>query len=71
LRGDAEVDTLDRTVRRDVHAMLAEQGEVDTALHLFRISRELERAGDHVSNMAEDVVFLATGEIVRHQGAAG
>jgi phosphate transport system protein len=69
--GDADVDTLDRTVRRDVHDMLEDRGEVDTALHLFRIARELERAGDHVSNMAEDVVFLATGEIVRHQGAAG
>jgi len=66
LLGDAAVDALDRTVRRDVHAMLAHDGEVDTALHLFRISRELERAGDHVANMAEDVIFLATGEIVRH-----
>lgn len=69
MRRDAEVDTLDRTVRQDVHDMLEEHGEVDTALHLFRISRELERAGDHVSNMAEDVVFLATGAIVRHQPA--
>lgn len=68
---DAAVDALDRAVRRGVHEMLEQEGEVDTPLHLFRISRELERAGDHVANMAEDVIFLATGEIVRHQGAPG
>ena len=58
-------------MRRDVHDMLVKQGEVDTALHLFRISRELERAGDHVANMAEDVIFLVTGEIVRHAASTG
>jgi phosphate transport system protein len=58
-------------VRKDVHDMLVKDGEVDTALHLFRISRELERVGDHVANMAEDVIFLVTGEIVRHAGATG
>ncbi len=67
-RDDAAVDALDRAVRQDVHEMLEKQGEVGTALHLFRISRELERVGDHLSNMAEDVIFLATGEIVRHAG---
>ena len=71
VKRDSEVDALDRTVRKDVHDMLEKDGEVDTALHLFRISRELERAGDHVTNMAEDVIFLATGEIVRHAGTAG
>jgi phosphate transport system protein len=71
VKGDDEVDALDRTVRKDVHDMLVKDGEVDTALHLFRISRELERVGDHVTNMAEDVIFLATGEIVRHASSAG
>jgi phosphate transport system protein len=66
VKGDEAVDALDKTVRRDVHDMLVRDGEVDTALHLFRISRELERVGDHVANMAEDVIFLVTGEIVRH-----
>jgi phosphate transport system protein len=71
LLGDAAIDALDRTVRHDVHEMLERQGEVGTALHLFRISRELERVGDHLANMAEDVIFLTTGEIVRHASASG
>ena len=70
-RNDAAVDALDRAVRKDVHEILEKQGEISTALHVFRISRELERVGDHISNMAEDVIFLATGEIVRHAGASG
>ncbi|HEX5012012.1 MAG TPA: PhoU domain-containing protein [Planctomycetota bacterium] len=71
VRRDDEVDELDETVRREVHDMLVRDGEVDTALHLFRISREIERAGDHVANMAEDVIFLVTGEIVRHAASTG
>ena len=70
LRRDADVDALDRSVRHDVHATLCDHGEVSTALHVFRISRELERVGDHIGNMAEDVIYLVTGEIVRHGGPA-
>jgi len=67
---DAEVDRLDRTVRQDVHAMLSDDGEVSSALDVFRISRELERVGDHLANIAEETIYLITGEIVRHHGGA-
>ena len=70
LRRDADVDALDRRVRQDVHATLSDHGEVSSALHVFRISRELERVGDHIGNMAEDVIYLVTGEIVRHSAVA-
>jgi phosphate transport system protein len=66
--GDAEVDRLDRTVRREVHDMLCADGEVSSALDSFRISRELERVGDHLSNIAEETIYLITGDIVRHGG---
>ncbi len=68
--GDAEVDRLDRVVRHEVHDMLAADGEVSCALDAFRISRELERVGDHVTNIAEETIYLITGEIVRHHGGA-
>jgi phosphate transport system protein len=35
-------------------------------LLMYRIGRELERVGDLVAAMAEDVVFLNTGQIIRH-----
>ncbi len=69
VRGDADVDRLDRTVRRDVHDMLVSHGEVSSALDVFRVSRELERVGDHLANIAEETIYLITGEIVRHRAA--
>ncbi|MHC4846705.1 MAG: PhoU domain-containing protein, partial [Planctomycetota bacterium] len=66
LEGDASVDLLDRTVRREVHDMLDQHGEVASALGSYRISREFERVGDRLANMAEDTIYLITGEIVRH-----
>lgn len=36
-------------------------------LDLLAIAKNLERIADHATNIAEDVIFLSTGEIVRHQ----
>ena len=71
VRGDVAVDALDRTVRHEVHDLLARDGEVSSALHVYRISRELERVGDHLANMAEDTIYMITGEIVRHHAMTG
>lgn len=38
-----------------------------TGLLLYRVGRELERVGDLMTNIAEDIVYLATGEIIRHE----
>jgi phosphate transport system protein len=38
-------------------------------LDLIFIARHLERAGDHVKNIAEDVVFAIAAEDIRHMGA--
>ena len=37
------------------------------ALELISVSKNLERIADHATNIAEDVVYLVEGEIVRHQ----
>lgn len=44
-------------------------GALNVTLTLIRLARNLERIGDLCCNIAEDVVFLRTGEIVRHGGA--
>ena len=36
-------------------------------LLLYRCGRELERVGDLMVNIAEDVVYLVTGSIIRHE----
>jgi phosphate uptake regulator len=38
-------------------------------LDLIFIARHLERAGDHVKNIAEDVVYAIAAEDIRHMGA--
>ena len=35
-------------------------------LDVLSIAKNLERIADHATNIAEDVIFLSTGEIVRH-----
>jgi len=67
LASDDEVDAETQLVFNKVIEMISE-GESDPA-HVVRIllvSRHLERIADHTTNIAEDVIFLVEGEIVRH-----
>lgn len=40
--------------------------DVGQRLMLLSVCRQLERIGDHASNIAEDVVYLLSGDIIRH-----
>ena len=42
--------------------------QVDAAFRLASVARYLERMADHATNIAEDVVYLMEGEVIRHQG---
>ena len=39
---------------------------VEPGLHVFSISRHIERIADCATNIAEDVIYLVEGEIARH-----
>jgi phosphate transport system protein len=43
---------------------------IDVGLSLFSATRHLERIADHATNIAEEVIYLAGGKIVRHCPAA-
>ncbi len=43
---------------------------VEPGLNLFSCSRQLERIADHATNIAEDVVYLVGGAIIRHHPEA-
>ena len=47
--------------------MMADPGTIQRALSLILISRNLERVGDHATNIAEEVIYLVEGREVRHQ----
>jgi len=67
IKRDATVDQLNREVIAEIKGMMSQQRElVDSALHCFSAARHLERIGDHAENIAEDVIYLVRGEIVRH-----
>ncbi len=44
----------------------ATPGGLTNGLLIYRAGRELERVGDLMSNIAEEVIYLATGDIIRH-----
>jgi phosphate transport system protein len=67
LLSDAEVDALRDAVHMELlETMQRDPGMVPAAVDLIFIARNLERIGDHATNIAEDVVFLINGIDVRH-----
>jgi phosphate transport system protein len=64
---DDEIDTLNRQMYEKVHqAIKRNPDQSDKLIHLFAVSRNLERIADHATNIAEDVIYMIQGEIVRH-----
>jgi phosphate transport system protein len=61
---DDEIDRLYHAFfERSLDRMRVEPGWVDDGAHLLFAAKDLERIGDRVTNIAEEVVFLATGEV--------
>lgn len=66
-RDDDEVDRLNRTIIGELIALMKQDAsKIDRALSLFSATRHLERIADHATNIAEDVVYLVEGDIIRH-----
>ncbi len=65
--GDDDVDALHRQMYSLVEEKIqANPARVGVYLRYLLISRNLERVGDHATNIAEDVLYMAKGRIVRH-----
>ena len=47
-----------------------EETDVDRLINMYLISRHLERIADHTTNIAEEVVHLVEGEIIRHRNTS-
>jgi len=59
-------DVIDKLTRR----MAEDTGRIKDYLDLVLIARNLERVGDHATNIAEDAVFAASAEDIRHTASA-
>ena len=65
---DDEVDRIKVEAYDRIKAALAEHPDkVSYLVNLLLISRHLERLADHATNIAEEVIYLIEGEIVRHR----
>jgi phosphate transport system protein len=53
--------------RRLIERMAEDPEQLRGYLNLIFVSRCLERVGDHATNMAEDAVYAAAAEDIRHQ----
>ena len=64
---DDEVDRIKREAYDKIKAVMgAKNNKIGYLINLFLISRHLERMADHATNIAEEVVYLVEGEIIRH-----
>jgi phosphate transport system protein len=64
---DDEVDDIQSKAYSQIKAAMGEHPEEMTyLLNLYLISRHLERIADHATNIAEEVIYLIEGEIIRH-----
>jgi phosphate transport system protein len=65
---DNEVDAMNREAYLVVEEGIRQHPEqLDVLAHLLSTTRHLERIADHATNIAEDVIYMIEGEIVRHQ----
>lgn len=71
---DAELDALEDSVFRDLLTfMMEDPRSITFCTHLLFCSKNIERIGDHATNIAETVIYLVTGETLpvdRPKGAA-
>jgi len=64
---DAEVDALKEQIFRELLTfMMEDPRSIPRAIRLVLISRCMERVADHATNIAEMVIYLVEGKMVRH-----
>jgi len=70
-RLDDDVDNYNNAIIEELIKAMQESPEMVTpGLSLFSATRHLERIADHATNIAENVIYLVEGEIVRHRPSA-
>ncbi len=67
LASDDAVDDLKDKLRDELQeAMHADASQIEAGVCLIAVARDLERIADLATNIAEDIVFLLEGELIRH-----
>ena len=67
---DRQLDEMNRGIAaRMTERMAADAGQIRGYLDLIFIARNLERIGDHATNIAEDAIYAAQARDIRHSGS--
>jgi phosphate transport system protein len=65
-------DAIDRVygefVREVQHTIQSDMAFLERGVHVLAVAKFLERIGDHITNLAELVIFLVRGKDIRHLG---
>jgi phosphate transport system protein len=65
---DDVVDAINREMYLKIQeAMASHPDQIGPLIHLLSVSRHLERIADCATNIAEDVIYMIDGQIVRHR----
>ena len=68
LAKDDEVDSINKEMYVTLQEVMRQNPDtIVRAVHLLSASRHLERIADLTTNIAEDVVFMVEGELIRHR----
>lgn len=71
IKMDDQVDDQIRDIIGELIALMRQDpGLVQPAMHCFSAAGHIERIGDQAENIAEDVIYLIDGDIVRHMHGA-
>ncbi len=67
---DATVDELHEAIVKELIEQMRDEPQIiERALHIIRISRNLERVADLATNIAEDTIYMISGKVIKHQTA--
>lgn len=65
---DDEVDNINRNIFKLIkQEILNKPEQISCLIHLLSVSRHLERIADLATNIAEDLIYMIKGEIIRHK----
>ncbi len=67
LQSDDVIDEMNKKIFLDLESVIrSDPSSIEQALDLIRVSRNLERIADLTTNIAEEVIFVAEAQVVKH-----
>jgi len=65
---ETRVDQQNRDVIKELESLLGQDSsQVEPGLHVFSAARHIEQVADHAENIAEEVIYMIDGVIIRHK----